>query len=61
MEERRMAEVALQQERNKLKAILDSMSDGVYVVDQEHEVLYTIPPWRKNWGWSKGTSVMTIS
>ena len=54
MEERRMAEVALQQERNKLKAILDSMSDGVYVVDQEHEVLYTNPALEKELGLVKG-------
>ena len=50
MEERRRAEADLQQERNKLKAILDSMKDGVYVVDQEHEVLYTNPALEKELG-----------
>ena len=50
MEERRKAEADLQQERNRLKAILDSMNDGVYVVDQEHEVLYTNPALEKELG-----------
>jgi len=50
MEERRRAEADLQQERNRLKAILDSMNDGVYVVDQEHEILYTNPALEKELG-----------
>lgn len=54
MEERRRAEADLQQERNKLKAILDAMNDGVYVVDQEHEVLYTNPALEKELGPVKG-------
>lgn len=54
MAERRKAEEALQQERNKLKGILDSMNDGVYIVNQEHEVLYTNPALEKGLGPVKG-------
>ncbi len=43
MAERRKAEEALELERNKLKGILDSMSDGVYIINQEYDVLYTNP------------------
>jgi PAS domain S-box-containing protein len=43
MAERKKAEEALELERNKLKGILDSMSDGVYIVNQQYEVLYTNP------------------
>jgi PAS domain S-box-containing protein len=41
--DRRKAEEALQLERNKLKGILDSMSDGVYIVNQQHEMVYANP------------------
>ena len=40
MAERKKAEEALQLERNKLKGILDSMNDGVYIVNQQYEILY---------------------
>ncbi len=50
MEERRRAEEALQQERNKLEGILDSMNEGVYIVNQEYEVLYTNPTLQREWG-----------
>ena len=50
MAERRKAEEALQQERNKLKGILDAMSDGVYIVNREYEVLYTNPALEKEMG-----------
>ncbi len=43
MAERKKAEEALQLERDKLKGILDSMKDGVYIVNQEYEVLYANP------------------
>jgi signal transduction histidine kinase len=54
MEERRRAEEALQQERNKLKGILDSMNDGVYIVNREYEVLYTNPAMEEDLGPPKG-------
>jgi len=43
MAERKKAEEALQLERDKLKGILDSMNDGVYIVNQEYEVVYANP------------------
>ena len=41
--ERRKAEEALELERNNLKDILDSIEDGIYIVDQQYEVLYANP------------------
>ena len=52
--ERKKAEEALQLERNKLKGILDSTRDGVYIVNQHCEVLYTNPVVEKEFGPVKG-------
>ncbi len=54
MEERRKAEEALQLERNKLKAILDAMSDGVYIVNREREIVYSNPVIEKKYGPVRG-------
>jgi len=54
MAERKKAEEALEGERNKLKAILDSMADGVYIVNQQHEVLYVNPVIQRDRGAVKG-------
>ena len=54
MAERKKAEEALQLERNKLKGILDSMNDGVYIVNQQYEILYTNPVIEKEFGPVKG-------
>ena len=54
MAERKKAEEALQLERNKLKGILDSMKDGVYIVNQQHEILYINPVIEKEFGPIKG-------
>jgi PAS domain S-box-containing protein len=43
MDERKKAEESLESERDKLKRILDSTNDGVYIVNQRHEILYTNP------------------
>ena len=48
--ERRKAEEALQLERNKLKAILDSMSDGVYIISQQYEMVYCNPVTEREYG-----------
>jgi PAS domain S-box-containing protein len=48
--ERKKAEEVLEIERNKLKGILDSMSDGVYIVNQHYEILYTNPVVEKEFG-----------
>lgn len=48
--ERKKAEEALQLERNKLKGILDSMDDGVYIVDQQNEIQYINPVIEREFG-----------
>ena len=48
--ERRKAEEALQFERNKLKGILDSMSDGVHIVNQQCEMVYANPVIEREYG-----------
>lgn len=50
MAERKKVEEVLELERNKLKGILDSMSDGVYIVNQRYEILYTNPVVEKEFG-----------
>jgi PAS domain S-box-containing protein len=52
--DRKKAEEALENERNKLKGILDSMTDGVYIVNQQYEILYTNPVIEKEFGPVKG-------
>ena len=54
MAERRKAEEALQLEKNKLKGILDSMNEGVYIVNRVYEVLYTNPALEEGFGPLKG-------
>lgn len=41
--ERVKAEETLRLERSKLKGILDSMTDGVYIVNQQYDIEYTNP------------------
>jgi PAS domain S-box-containing protein len=48
--ERERAEEALQLERNKLKGILDSMSDGVYIVNQQCDMVYANPVIEREYG-----------
>jgi len=52
--ERKKAEEALQLERNKLKGILDSMNDGVYIVNPQYEILYLNPVIERECGPIKG-------
>ena len=54
MLEREKAEETLQLERNKLKRILDSMNDAVYIVNREYEVLYTNPMMERGLGPIRG-------
>jgi PAS domain S-box-containing protein len=54
MAERKKAEDELQRERDKLKGILDSMNDGVYIVNQQNEILYVNPVIEKEFGRVKG-------
>jgi signal transduction histidine kinase len=50
MAERKKAEEGLELERDKLKGILDSMNDGVYIVNQEYEVVYANPVFERERG-----------
>jgi formate hydrogenlyase transcriptional activator len=50
IEQRSRAERFLQQERRKLKRILDSMHDGVYIVDREYGIQYINPAIEKQFG-----------
>jgi len=50
MAERKKAEDGLQRERDKLKGILDSMTDGVYIVNEQNEILYVNPVLEKEFG-----------
>jgi PAS domain S-box-containing protein len=52
--ESRKAEEALQLERNKLKGILDSMADAVYIVNEEYEMVYSNPVIEKEYGPIRG-------
>jgi PAS domain S-box-containing protein len=52
--ERKRAEEALQTERNKLKGILDSMSDGVYIANEAHDLVYQNPSIERDRGPVKG-------
>jgi PAS domain S-box-containing protein len=46
----KQAESALQLERDKLKGILDAMPNAVYMVGENHEILYTNPALEKEFG-----------
>src|SRR4030042_5615172 len=48
--ERKMAAEALRREREKLINILDSMEDGVYIVNQENNIEYINPILEKEYG-----------
>ena len=48
--ERRKTEQALQLEKDKLKAILDAMRDGVYIVDQQNGIQYVNPVIERDFG-----------
>ena len=48
--EKQQAEEALQGERNKLKSILDSMKDGVYIVNQQYQLDYINPTIEREFG-----------
>jgi len=48
--ERKRAKKVLKVERDKLTAILDSMADGVYIVNQENDIEYINPVLQKEFG-----------
>ncbi len=52
--ERKKTEKALQLERDKVTSILDSMVDGVYIVDQKENIQYVNPAIKKEFGEPEG-------
>ena len=48
--ERKRAEEILQQERNRLKEILDTMPDGVYILNPQYDIEYINPYLRNEFG-----------
>lgn len=48
--ERRRAEEAVQFERNKLKSILDTMDNAVYIVNKQYEIEYANPALEREFG-----------
>jgi len=54
LEERQKSEASLQKERDKLRGILDSMSDGVYIVNEAYELVYHNPEIERERGPVKG-------
>ena len=48
--ERKQAEASVLHERDKLTAILDSMADGVYIVNQKYDIEYINPTIQKEFG-----------
>lgn len=52
--DRKKTDEVLQLERNKLTAILDSMVDGVYIVDQKENIQYVNPALKKEFGEPEG-------
>ncbi|MHC1742082.1 MAG: PAS domain S-box protein [Syntrophobacteraceae bacterium] len=50
MQERERAQAALEQERDKFMSILESMPDGVYMVNAEHDIQYINPVIRREFG-----------
>ncbi len=51
---RKRAEDALLRERNNLMSILDTMQDGVYIVDRQYNVQYINPCLKKDFGCYEG-------
>jgi PAS domain S-box-containing protein len=54
LEEQQKAEAALETERDKLKRILDSMSDGVYIANEAYDLVYHNPEIERDRGPVKG-------
>lgn len=47
---RKLAEQRVERERARLRSILDTLPDGVYIVNQQHEVEYTNPVMESQFG-----------
>ncbi|GAG01316.1 unnamed protein product, partial [marine sediment metagenome] len=53
-EERKQAEETLKIERDNFLNILDSMEDGVYIVNKEYDIQYVNPALKKDFGLQEG-------
>ena len=47
---RKRSEEALLNERNKLRSVFEAMEDGVYIVNQQHDIQYVNPVIEKDFG-----------
>jgi PAS domain S-box-containing protein len=52
--ERKRAQQKAEDERSRLKSILDTMPDGVYIVNQQYEIEYTNPVIQREFGFVNG-------
>ncbi len=52
--EKKLAEEAIKQERNQLINILNSMEDGIYIVNREYDIQYVNPVLQKEFGTPDG-------
>jgi len=52
--ERKRAEEKLEKERNRLRSILDTMPDGIYIVDQQYDIEYVNPVIERDFGLVNG-------
>ena len=48
--QRKQSEEALLSERNKLRSVFEAMEDGVYIVNQQHDIQYVNPVIEKDFG-----------
>jgi signal transduction histidine kinase len=48
--DRKLAEAALQRERDNLLGVLEAMEDGVYIVDRQYDIQYGNPALEKDFG-----------
>jgi len=52
--ERKQAEDALKLERNNLRNIFEAIEDGIYIVNQQHDIQYVNPVLVKDFGYYEG-------
>jgi signal transduction histidine kinase len=50
LKERKLAEEALQTEKNKLQSVIDAMSDGLIIADKDYNIIYQNEPTRIIYG-----------
>ena len=48
--ERKQAEEALQEEKNKLQSVISTMEDGLTIQDKDYNIIYQNEPLRRDYG-----------